>query len=132
MLKKAILIGVAMTGLAACATGGGYVMTEKTAARLAEFERTGDVDSCLNTSTINQIDAIDERHFLIRQGANRYYLNELRSSCYGAGRGNNRIQYTTSISQLCRNQIIQIVDNSSGFVVGSCGLGDFESVEKTE
>ena len=132
MLKNLTPMGLVAVGLAACATSDSYVMSERTAARLAAFERTGDADRCLNTSRINGIDTVDERHFLIRQGANQYYLNELSSSCYGAGRGNNRIQYATSTPQLCRNQIIRIIDNSSGFVVGSCSLGDFERVEKIE
>ena len=31
-----------------------------------------------------------------------------------------------------RNQIIRIVDNTTGFTVGSCGLSSFEKLEEIE
>lgn len=126
-----------LAGMAAIAVGCASVeqgeMTQAAKDRLAEFERTGDVRNCLNLRSVSQITALDERHFLVRVGVNDYYLNELSGRCAGAGRFNNRIQYATSLSQLCRNQIITIVDNSSGITAGSCGLGGFERlVEKPD
>ena len=114
-----------------CATsGGGYQMSERTAARLAEFEKTGDIERCLNTTRINRIEPLDEYHLLFVTGANDYYLNEPRSGCSGAQRYSNRLQYTISMSQLCRGEIIDVVENSTGFVVGACSLNDFQELEK--
>ncbi|NOX81661.1 MAG: hypothetical protein GXP06_01450 [Alphaproteobacteria bacterium] len=131
MRGKLIGIAVAAFAGAACASSGGsYEMSEKVSTRLAEFERTGDYQTCLGLRRINQINPLDERNFLVRVGVNQYYLNKVSGNCNGADRSFNRIQYTTSISQLCRNEIISVVDNTSGFFVGSCSLGDFERLEK--
>ena len=130
MLKwTAALFSAAM--VSACATTSPREeISAEAAARLAEFERTGEVETCLNIRSINQITALDERHFLVRVGVNQYYLNEIDGRCSGADRAGNRLQYSTSIGQLCRNEIIQVVDNLNGFTVGSCGLSAFEKLEK--
>lgn len=118
--------------LAACAaTGTSYERSDAVAAELAEFERTGEMTNCVPLRSMN-INALDERTFLIRVGNNEYYLNELSSSCSGADRNFNRLQYTTSLSSLCRGEIIRVVENTSGFTVGSCGLSDFERLEKVD
>lgn len=132
-MKTGCLIGAALL-LAACATGGGYDgPSEKTAARLAGFERTGETTACLSINMVQSIDALDERHFLVRTGVNNYYLNEPSGSCIGAGRGNSRLQYVLGgTSQLCRNQIVSVVDNATGMTLGSCGLGSFEKLEEKQ
>lgn len=129
-----VSLGVAAMAIAACTTASSEeaALSEDAAARLAEFDRTGERRSCLPLRRINQITAIDDRNFLVRVGTNDYYLNELRSRCNGAARSFNRIQYTTSTGSLCRNEIITVVDNSTGFTVGSCGLSDFEKLEQIE
>lgn len=126
-------LAVAAAGIAGCASVERAEITPEAEERLADFERTGEMRACLNLRAIDQIDALDERHLLVRVGLNDYYLNEVSGRCSGAGRFNNRIQYTTSISQLCRNEIITIVDNTTGFTMGSCGLGSFERlIEKPD
>lgn len=127
------VMAVAAAGIAGCASVERAEISPEAEERLADFERTGEMRTCLNLRAISQIDPLDERHFLVRVGLNDYYLNEISGRCSGAGRFNNRIQYTTSISQLCRNEIITIVDNTTGFTVGSCGLGSFERlIEKRD
>jgi len=119
--------------LAACTTtGSNYVMSDEVAAKLAKFEKTGDVTNCLSLRSIDQIKPLDDRNFLIEAGVNDYYLAELSSSCTGADRSFNRLQYKTSLSSLCRNEIISVVDNSTGFTVGSCGMSDFQKLEMVD
>lgn len=125
--------GAIATGMlaAGCATGAGYAgPSDKVAATLAKYERTGETTACLNISRIDSIKALDERHFLVRTGVNSYYLNEPSAGCNGAGRSNQRIQYVLGNAQLCRNQIVTVVDNTSGIISGSCGLGSFEKLEE--
>ncbi len=131
MIKTAAAAAlIAVTG-AACATASSDNETsEEVAARLAEFEPTGETETCLNTTRIRSIDALDDRRFLVRVGVNDYYLNEISGRCSGAARAGNRLQYTISTGQLCRNEIIQVVDNTTGFTVGSCGLGSFQELAK--
>lgn len=132
MLGRTSLALGATALIAACATtGSSYEMSEEVAAKLAEFEKTGEVDNCVPLRNMN-INALDERNFLIRVGVNDYYLAELSSSCNGADRSFNRLQYETSLSQLCRGEIIRVIDNSSGFTVGSCGMSDVQKLRKIE
>lgn len=104
--------------------------SEKAAKVLSKYERTGEMVTCLNLRTIREIRALDDRHFLVRTGGSEYYLNVTSNRCSGASRANNRIQYTTSIARLCRNEIIRVIDNTTGILSGSCGLSDFERLKK--
>ena len=127
-MKKISIAVIMMT--AGCASGGAYEMSEKTAESLAKFERTGEFQNCLNVSQIDGITPLDERHFLVRYGVSKYYLNELPRSCFGAGRAGNRLQYTVYGGQICRNEIVHVVDNTTGMAGGACGLSSFERLEK--
>ncbi len=128
--RAALAAVIALTG-AACATAGANdEISEKVAAKLAEFEPTGETTACLSTTRIRSIDALDDKRFLVRVGVSDYYLNEVSGRCSGASRAGNRLQYTISTGQLCRNEIIEVVDNTSGFTAGSCGLGSFQELMK--
>lgn len=128
MLKKAMILGLIWVG--GCATTNAEPVNGAAAAKLAEYGRTGDVRSCINVRQISNIDAVDEKTLLIRTGVNDYYVSDLSSRCHGVTSSFNRIEYTTSTGQLCRNEILRIVDNSSGMLSGSCGMGSFERLEK--
>lgn len=114
---------------AGCATTTAEPVNEGAAARLAGLNRTGDKQACLNLTLINEMTAVDEKTLLIRSGANNWYVSDLARRCNGVVSRGNRIQYTTSLSQLCRNDILRIVDNANGFLAGSCGMGSFERLE---
>jgi hypothetical protein len=125
--------GVLLIGLlwaAGCASTVAEPINEEAAEKLASFERTGEVTTCLSVSRITSITAVDERTLLIRSGVNDYYVSDLSGDCNGATRGSNRFEYSTSTSQLCRNEIIRVVDNTGGFLAGSCGMGSFEKLAK--
>lgn len=126
VLFAAMLAGSALYGAAAAK------MPAAVADQLAEFDRTGETETCLPMRRISQIKALSDDVFLVRTGVNGYYLNEVKGRCNGATRPSNRIQYSTSLSQLCKLQIITIVENTNGFTVGSCSLGDFERLEKIQ
>lgn len=105
-------------------------MSEKAAKRLSEFTRTGELETCINTSRIRSITPLDSHNFLVRTGVNKFYLNQVSDGCHRAHRPFYRIQYTLSSGHLCRNEIIKVVDNSSGLTGGACGLGSFEKLER--
>jgi len=121
---------VALVWAAGCATTYAEPVNKGAAAILDQYERTGDVQSCIGLRQISSIDAVDENTLLIKSGVNDYYVNDVKGRCHGATRNSTRFEYTTSISQLCRNDILKIVDNGGGFLVGSCGVGSFEKLEK--
>lgn len=125
-MRFMILAALAAAG---CATAAGEPVNEVAAARLANLQRTGDKQTCLNLTLINEITAVDEKTLLIRSGANNWYVSDLARRCNGVVSRGNRIEYTTSLSQLCRNDILRIVDNTNGFLTGSCGMGSFERLE---
>lgn len=128
MLKQLMFAGVIWA--AGCATSNAERINESAAAKLAEYDRTGEVTSCMNVRQISSIDAVDENTLLIKSGVNDYYVSDIKGRCSGATSTFNRFEYTTSTGQLCRNEIIRIVDNGSGFLTGSCGMGSFEKLAK--
>jgi len=117
-----------MTLIAVAALGEPAALSEKDAALLARYTRTGEILTCLPSSTQNDFTAIGDSMFLVRSG-NRYYLTETRGSCKRADDPFHRIELVIRGGQICRNQIVNVVD-SSGFFAGSCGLGDFERLER--
>ncbi len=119
---------LALSACASASVAKGEI-SESAAKRLAQFERTGETTNCVGSRRINSITPLDEYNFLVRVGLNSYYLNQV-SGCNGADSSFNRLQYKLHGGQLCRNEIIQVVDNSSGMTVGSCGLGSFERLTK--
>lgn len=127
---KSYLLLAGLITIAGCATTSVARVNEAAAAKLAEYDRTGEVRNCLSSAQIDSIVAVDEKTLLIRSGVNDYYVSDLSSRCSGATGASNRFQYSTSTAQLCRNEIIQIVDNSGGFMVGACGMGSFEKLTK--
>lgn len=131
---KRLLPMAAITIIAAagCASTGDAELSEKAAERLSAFDRSGDFQTCLPLRSIDRIEALDERHFLVEARNGQFFLNELSGRCNQADGINTRIQYETTQSQLCQNQIIDIVDNSTGFTLGSCSLNGFERLTSIE
>jgi len=129
-MKRIYLIGSSVIFAAACATSASGGVSEKAAAKLAQYDATGETTSCIGLRNIRSMSALDDRHFLVKVNGGKVYLNKTRGRCSGAHRNFNRLQYKTSQNRLCRNEIIRVVDNTQGFTVGSCGLGDFERLEK--
>ncbi|MBB5519432.1 hypothetical protein [Amphiplicatus metriothermophilus] len=112
-----------------CATTASERVDEKVVEKLAGFERTGETVGCLNVRSISSIDAADEKTFLVRVGVNDYYVNEARGRCSGATSNFNHLEYTLTAAQLCRLDVIRVVDNQTGTFYGSCSLGDFERLK---
>ena len=110
-----------------CASSAADRVDDKAAAKLASMVPTGKTADCLSLRAIDDITAVDEETFLVRAGA-RYYVSRTGSRCAGATRSFNRIEHRTTQAQLCRNEIISIVDNQTGMLNGSCSMGSFEEL----
>lgn len=106
--------------------------TQRAAERLAQYEETGESRTCISTSRIGSMIALDDNHFLVEVRGGEVLLNRVRGRCNQAASAFTRMEYRVSGSQLCRNDIINIVDNSSGLWAGSCSLGDFEGLSRVE
>ena len=108
------------------------MVSSKGSELLAKYQPTGDTVSCLLLRQIDSMKFVEDSLILIETNGGKYYLNQTSNDCNGA-RGNRRIEYITTGSALCRNEIIRVVDNGSGTFMGSCSLGAFERLEeKTE
>lgn len=89
--------------------------------------------SCISTSSIKQIDIIDNSNVVFRTGVNNYYLNTLPRVCNGL-KLHDSITYSTSTNRLCNVDVITVMDKAGpDFHTGpSCGLGYFASISKEE
>ncbi|MDQ3246047.1 MAG: hypothetical protein M3Q52_03980 [Pseudomonadota bacterium] len=82
---------------------------------------------CLQRSRTQDMIRIDGNTILFRDGRNRIYRNEINGVCDGLDRSSTAL-VTRNLGgggQLCRGDIAQVVDTSTGMTVGSCSLGDF-------
>ncbi|GAB4518352.1 MAG: hypothetical protein Kow00133_03350 [Amphiplicatus sp.] len=128
MRVKFPLTGAALLAAMSCATTASERVDEKVVDKLAGLERTGEKVTCLNVRNITSIDAADEKTFLVRVGVNDYYVNEARGRCSGATQTFNHLEYTITTTQLCKLDIIRVMDNQTGTFYGSCSLGEFEKL----
>ncbi len=93
------------------------------------YKKTENTESCLSLARVSSIKYVGHKQFLIKMRDGDAYLNETNGKCSGAGKSFNRLQYTTSANNLCKGQIIRVVDNTSELTVGSCSLGLFTKLE---
>ncbi len=126
---RVLIIAAAAVALAACASSGGEPVDARNAATLAGLKKTGEKADCLMITSLSSLQGVDERTLLARVGVSQYYVNKVNGRCMGVTRAASRIQYQTTIARLCRNDIIDVIDNVNGFLMGSCSLGTFERLE---
>lgn len=126
MNKLLIAAACGMVVAGAAAASGPREMSSQGSEIVSKFQTTGEFTTCLPLRSIDSMKIVDERLILVKANGGQYYFNQTLSGC-AAGRRNYRIQYSTSEPNLCRGQIVDVVD-SSGFPFGGCALGDFERV----
>ena len=101
-----------------------------TPAALAEIDHAlagrvaGPPQACLSILSANDMRVVDENTILYFNGS-RIYRNDPPGGCPGIGRPGNAMVTRPFGSQLCRGDIVQVVDTSSGIFAGSCAMGDF-------
>ncbi len=82
----------------------------------------GKPQSCVPYSQIRGSNSYGQT-ILYQHGTRQFYRNDTSPGCRI---GFNDIMVTqTPISQLCRGDIVTLVDRNTGFPTGSCALGDF-------
>jgi hypothetical protein len=75
---------------------------------------------------------IDEQTIAFREGSRRVWVSNLSHSCSNLGSGNYAlVTKRYGGSGLCRGDIGQVADLTSGITVGSCVFGDFTPYEGT-
>ena len=73
-----MLVGLA---LALCTAVEAKTAAERLADFEASFERTGEMENCLQLYRIQDTRVIDGRHILFRTDVSRYYVNTLPRAC---------------------------------------------------
>ena len=129
-MRHLILSAIALATLSACTAGpDNFQRSPKAQQELDRYLQgkvAGAPMTCLPNYRANDMVVIDERTILFRDGANRVYRNDIVGGCTGLGRpGTALVTRQFGGTGLCRGEIAQIVDTSTGSFVGSCSLGDF-------
>lgn len=115
---------------AAAMVGAGAVAFAEDAENLNGMHRTGEVVDCINLRNVENIDAVTDSKLIVNVGVSDYYVTETSGSCTGATHPNTRFERVRTGNRLCANDIVRVVDNSSGIMRGSCSLGSFEKLSK--
>lgn len=111
--------------LAACATPE-PVTDAQIAEAIPDHVRTGETRSCLSLTRIDQIDPLTDRIWLVEARDGTVYLNQASSGCSQATSAFTYLRYETPTGQLCRNQIVEVIQQGNDIPAGSCVLGEFE------
>lgn len=100
-------------------------LTAERTARLNErFEPSGKIRKCVAFSQIRDTQVLDDQTILFRSSGRRVYVNKMNRKCPRL-MYEERFAYRSPTGQLCRGEIISVLD-SFGQTWASCSLGDFQ------
>lgn len=94
-------------------------------AELRGYEPAGPPVSCVSMRTLQGNRSVGEGAIVFDGPVGRKWVNRPPAGCPTLDSG-RALRVRTSSSQLCRNDIVSILDPVSGTEYGGCGLGDFE------
>jgi len=129
MDMRILLIAAAATSLVACETAD-YQPAQRSARAQQSYDKAlagktaGKPESCLPLQRSNDMQVIDDNTILYRDGRTTY-VNTPLGGCNNLGNGSYALVTQSQGSQLCRGDIAQVRDMTTGVTVGSCALGDF-------
>lgn len=92
------------------------------------YELTGESRTCLSLRSVDDIDTSHENAWIVTMANRQAYLTRVGNGCSSATSPFTYISYEVSGSQLCRGEIVRVVDQGSNSTVGSCGIGEFEEL----
>ncbi len=81
--------------------------------------------NCLPSTRTGDMTIVDDNTILFRDGRSRLYRNDPRGGCSPMGRGGYTLVTRSTTGEMCRGDIVQVVDLTSRTFAGSCSLGDF-------
>ena len=127
-LVMKILIPLPFLALAACTgVGGEPVRTARAETRLTQALAglvPGEPQRCLPRFRRNDQEIIDRGTILYRDGRDRVYRNDPPGGC-GSLDPTRTLVVTSFNDEYCRGDIIRVLDQSTGTIVGSCSFSDF-------
>ena len=127
-----LLIGATLASCAAAPQPGRSARAENRFQQLLAGKVAGPAVSCLPSYRANDMVVIDDSTIAFRDGSRRVYVANLSHSCSNLGSGHYAlVTKRFGGSGLCRGDIGQVADLTSGMTVGSCVFGDFTPYEGT-
>lgn len=121
-----LIIAAASSACAASAVGEPRTaMAETALTRALAGKVAGPPVKCLPPLRANDMTIIDDNTILFRQGRNLVYRNDPPGGCSPLSRGRFALVTRTIGSGLCRGDIAQVVDLTTGMSAGACSLGEF-------
>lgn len=128
MKMRTLMLAAAVASLAGCQTA--TEPPQRTAEQQATYDRmlagktAGPAQRCLPSYRTNDMRVIDDDTILFKDGGT-VYVNHPLGGCNQLGRGGYALVTRTFASTLCKGDISQVVDVSTGTFAGSCAMGDF-------
>jgi hypothetical protein len=121
-----VILAVAASACAASAmTQSRTPKAERTLQRELGGKVAGAPVSCLPPFRPGDMTVVDDNTVLFRASHNRVFRNDPPGGCSPMGWGGYALVTRSTSAQMCRGDIVQIVDVGSGQIAGSCALGDF-------
>jgi Family of unknown function (DUF6491) len=127
---RSIALLIAGAGLAACSTAPDPVT--RSAQGQAEYDMilagkvAGTPIDCLPRFDSNDMRAIDDQTAIFRVNPSKAYVTHFNGQCNNLGDpGYALVTKQAGSSNLCRGDIAQMIQTSTGVIVGSCVIGSF-------
>jgi len=99
---------------------------------LKDYTPTGTRQYCLSLPQIRNTEIVDASRILFFTVDGTAYLNELPQPCVSLN-PHRSFRYKTSLSRLCNTDIITVFQAGPPVLeFGSCGLGQFERLQKKD
>lgn len=99
--------------------------------RLLAGRVAGKPTSCILRATNQHVTAYGDDTLIYGDYDRVVYRNDPAGGCHGAGRDGILVTRST-IGQVCRGDIVDIVDRTSRFPIGTCTLSDFVPYTKAD
>ena len=119
---------IASFALAGCGVVGDQPRTARAETHLTRAlsgKVAGKAVDCLPAFRSNDMSVIDDNTILFRDGRSTVYRNDPPGGCRPIGAPGYALVTHIFGPSLCRGDIAQVVDTSTGMFAGSCVLGDF-------
>lgn len=126
-----LLAGAVLSSCAAAPQPGRSAQAESHFQQLLAGKVAGRSAACLPSYRARDMVVIDDQTIAFRDGGRRVWVTNLSNSCNNLGSGHYALVTRNFSSNLCRGDIAEVADLSTGMTVGSCVLGDFTPYERT-
>jgi hypothetical protein len=132
MMKR--ILGISLLAVAAACTPAAPIelsgVEQSTLGEALAGRSEGPAVSCVNQRDLRGNRSIGEGVILFTGPGGTVYVNRPAAGCPRIDSGRTLLTRTSS-TQLCRGDIVTVVEPMSGMQYGSCGLGDFTPYRRT-